>query len=110
MPVLPRAASAGQKGSPLLTVLMPLAQLVKSTACMPSTLIKRTRLIWWWKSLFWANAVPMEQSAARESKASVFFIGFVLASRGHSTEHGVTGMLKRIELFVKTVEGNCGKI
>jgi hypothetical protein len=57
----------------LLTVLMPLAQLVKSTACMPSTLISRTRLIWW-ELLFWAIAVPIEQAAARKSKASVFFI------------------------------------
>jgi len=49
--------------------------------------------------------VPMEQIAARESKASVFFIGFFVTSSAHNTERGVTGMLSRIELFVKTAEG-----
>src|SRR5208282_8129 len=76
MPVLPRAASAGQKGWPLLMVLMPLEQFRKSTACIPSTLIRRTRLMLPFRKLLlvWAMAVPIKQAAARESKASVLFI------------------------------------
>jgi hypothetical protein len=44
-PVLRRAASAGQYSLPLLKVGMPLAQFKKSTACMPSMLMRRTRSI-----------------------------------------------------------------
>jgi hypothetical protein len=51
----------------------------------------------------------MEQIAARESKASVFFIVFVWTSIGHGTERGVTGVLNRIELFVKTPVGKVWK-
>jgi hypothetical protein len=43
----------------------------------------------------------MEQIAARESKASVFFIGFFVTSSGNHTERGMTAMLRRIELLVK---------
>jgi hypothetical protein len=46
----------------------------------------------------------MEQIAARESKVSVFFIGFPLNLERNSKERGVTGMLRRIELLVKTSE------
>src|SRR5580692_8564971 len=86
-------------------VLMPLAQFKKSTACIPSTLISTTRLMWpWRKLLFWAIAVPIEQIATSESKASVFFI----VTSSHDGKQGhVTGMLRTVELFVKN---ECGDV
>src|SRR5271154_3267793 len=102
MPVLPSAASAGQKGAPLLMVLTPLAQFEKSTACIPSTLIRRTRLMRPCRKslLFWAVAVPIERAAARESRASAFFIVLVTSSTDHM-KRSVTGGLIKFELFVK---------
>lgn len=72
---------AGQYGSPLLIVLMPFVQFAKSTACMPSTLIRSTRLMRFWswswscslpEKLSWATAAPAEKASARERTAIVF--------------------------------------
>src|SRR5579864_4658062 len=83
---------------------MPLAQFAKSTACIPSTLISKTRFMWpsWWKSLSWAVALPTEQAAARESKASVFFI---VTSSHDGMERHVNGVLRRVKQFVKNYLG-----
>src|SRR5271155_2016141 len=63
---------------------MPFAQFAKSTACIPSTLTSRTRLMWplselpsWlfdWELSSWAIAVPTAQVSARRSTGIAFFI------------------------------------
>src|ERR1700722_3318845 len=103
IPVWLRAASAGQKGLPLLTPVMPLAQFAKSTACIPSTLINKTGLMCpWWLALFWAPAVLAQQTTARESNANVFFIK---TSRRKYYEMPRGRMLQRVELLVKITAG-----
>src|ERR1700688_3888515 len=87
-------------------VPMPLAQLSKSTACMPSMLISRTRLMGPSLKLFsCAIAVLITQAAVNESKVSVFFIFIlIVTSITDGMESHVTPVLRRLKLFVNSTD------
>ena len=71
----PSAASAGQYGVATVNGADPVDAVLKSTACMPSMLINKTRLIApLSKVLFCAIADIAKHAAARESTALAFFI------------------------------------